>query len=82
MYLMYADESGNTGTDYDNKEQPIFVLAGVLVEDRKWHKINKLFNQRKVEILSILETETSLIFIILSPTLNPFSLPINSPSTL
>lgn len=29
MYLMYADESGNTGTDYDNKEQPIFVLAGV-----------------------------------------------------
>ena len=56
MYLMYADESGNTGTDYDNKEQPIFVLAGVLVEDRKWHKINKLFNQKKVEILSILKT--------------------------
>jgi len=55
MYLMYADESGNTGTDYDNKEQPIFVLAGILVEDRKWHNINSYFNEKKMEILPILK---------------------------
>ena len=55
MYLMYADESGNTGTDYDNKEQPIFVLAGVLVEDIKWHDINNFFNHRKIKILPILK---------------------------
>ncbi|MCI8655522.1 MAG: helix-turn-helix domain-containing protein, partial [Clostridia bacterium] len=36
MYLIYADESGNTGTDYDNKEQPIFVIAGVLIDDANW----------------------------------------------
>ena len=29
MYLLYADESGNTGTDLDNKQQPIFVLCSL-----------------------------------------------------
>lgn len=56
MYLMYADESGNTGTDYDNKEQPIFVLAGILVEDKKWHDINNYFNEQKVKIWNLFET--------------------------
>ena len=43
MYLMYSDESGNTGTDLDNKQQPIFALAGIIVKDEKWHKINDYF---------------------------------------
>ena len=47
MYLMYADESGNTGTDYDNKEQPILSLAGIVVEDKKWHEINDYFEEEK-----------------------------------
>lgn len=55
MYLIYADESGNTGTDYDNKEQPIFVIAGVLINDDIWHKTNNYFNKKKIEILPILE---------------------------
>ena len=55
MYLIYADESGNSGMDYDNKEQPIFVLAGILVEDKKWHDINNYFNEKKIEILPILK---------------------------
>lgn len=55
MYILYADESGNTGTDYDNKEQPIFVLAGILVEDLKWHEINNFFNEEKIKILPILK---------------------------
>lgn len=55
MYILYADESGNTGTDYENKEQPIFVLGGLIVEDKKWHEINKIFNEQKVKITSVLE---------------------------
>ena len=47
---MYADESGNTGTDYDNKDQPMFVLGSVSLEHTNWHKINDYFNERKIEI--------------------------------
>ena len=50
MYLMYVDESGNTGTDYDNKSQPLFVLAGIIVEDINWHKINDIFEEEKIKI--------------------------------
>ena len=56
MYLMYADESGSTGTDYDNKQQPIFVLAGILVEEQKWHEINNYFNKEKIKIWNLFET--------------------------
>ena len=56
MYLMYADESGNTGTDYDNKQQPIFVLAGILIEEQKWHEINNYFNKEKVKIWNLFKT--------------------------
>lgn len=55
MYILYADESGNTGTDYDNKEQPIFVLGGLIIEDCKWHKINKIFNKEKLRISPVLD---------------------------
>lgn len=50
MYLMYADDSKNTGTDYDNKDQPIFVLGSISLEYTNWHKINDYFNERKIEI--------------------------------
>lgn len=65
MYLMYADESGNTGTDYDNKDQPIFVLGSISLEYRNWHKINDYFNERKVEIFKefkAIEIHTNEIF--------------------
>lgn len=52
MYLMYADESGNTGTDYDNKEQPVFVLVGVVIEDKYWNKVNDYFEEEKIKICS------------------------------
>lgn len=50
MYLMYADESGNTGTDLDNKGQPNFTIAGVLIKDTDWYNLNYLFQKRKEEI--------------------------------
>lgn len=52
MYLMYLDESGSTGLDLDNKNQPYFVLAGVCVKDSKWHEINDYFEQEKIKIYS------------------------------
>ena len=55
MVLLYMDESGSTGTDYDNKQQPIFVLASICVEDTKWHELNNLFNTQKTSILPILK---------------------------
>ena len=50
MYILYADESGNTGTDYDNKSQPIFVLAGIRVKDSEWHTVNDYFESKKINI--------------------------------
>lgn len=65
MQILYADESGSTGTDYDNKEQPIFVLGGVIIDENKWHEINDKFNKEKVKILPILneyEIHTNELF--------------------
>ena len=50
MRLLYLDESGSTGTDLDNKDQPYFILAGVCVEDKNWHAINDYFEQEKIKI--------------------------------
>ncbi len=65
MYLIYADESGSTGMDYDNKQQPIFVLGGFLVEHSKWHEINNYFKTKKIEICNYFaehEIHTNEIF--------------------
>lgn len=50
MYLMYMDESGSTGIDLDNKNQPFFVLTGVCVNAKNWHKINDFFEEEKIKI--------------------------------
>ena len=57
MRLLYLDESGNTGTDFSNKQQPFFVLTGVCVEDKKWHEINDYFEEEKKKICSLFENE-------------------------
>jgi hypothetical protein len=38
MHFFYLDETGDTGTDLGNSEQPIFVLGGVTVSDKSWRK--------------------------------------------
>lgn len=55
IYLMYADESGSTGTDYDNNQQTIFVLGIAIINDKNWHKINYLFSEEKKEICPFFE---------------------------
>lgn len=57
MYLMYADESGSTGKDYTNIQQPIFVLGGFIINDKDWHKVNKIFDNKKIELNSIFKTQ-------------------------
>ncbi len=65
MYLMYLDESGNTGLDLDNKHQPFFVLAGISVLDKNWHEINDYFEREKLKIypdLKNIEIHTNELF--------------------
>lgn len=38
MHFFYIDESGDTGHDLLNEEQPIMVLGGVSLSDEKWNK--------------------------------------------
>lgn len=40
MRLIYLDDSGSSGTNLDDKEQPLFVLGGVIINDKKWHNVN------------------------------------------
>ena len=47
MYLLYADDAGNTGTDYDNLQQPIFNLGGLIVPCEQWHVLNERVNAWK-----------------------------------
>ena len=39
MYLVYLDESGNTGTDLKDTQQPIFVLAALIVPETGWQPL-------------------------------------------
>lgn len=50
MYLMYADESGSTGTDYDNPQQKVFTLAGIAIPDGDWYDLNNEIQKRKTKI--------------------------------
>jgi hypothetical protein len=36
MYLIYLDESGNTGVDLGDPHQPVFVLGALLVPEELW----------------------------------------------
>lgn len=37
MHFFYLDESGDTGANLQDGQQPIFVLAGLSVSDKKWN---------------------------------------------
>lgn len=44
MYLVYIDESGNTGLNLKDSQQPIFVLAALLIEEKKWFELEQEFH--------------------------------------
>jgi Protein of unknown function (DUF3800) len=45
MNFFYVDETGCTGADLSNAEQPIFVIGGIDVTDEKWRDTHGLIRQ-------------------------------------
>ena len=36
MHFLYIDEAGNSGANLHDADQPVFVMAGLVVSDEKW----------------------------------------------
>jgi len=45
MQLIYFDESGNTGNNLTDKDQPIFVLGALIVADDDWQRVERDLDQ-------------------------------------
>lgn len=45
MHFFYLDESGDTGANLNDQHQPIFVLAGLSVADKKWNNTQERLDQ-------------------------------------
>lgn len=43
MYVCYVDESGDTGSLKDDKAQPAFIIAGLIVEQRLIQRLTQDF---------------------------------------
>lgn len=43
MHFFYLDETGDTGKDLTQVEQPIFVLGGVIIRDEGWNRTHNEF---------------------------------------
>ena len=43
MNLVYIDESGNTGLNLKDPQQPIFILAAMILPELKWFALEKPF---------------------------------------
>ena len=41
MYLVYFDESGNTGANLNDTQQPIFVLCALVVPESTWFQVEQ-----------------------------------------
>ncbi|MGD0653042.1 MAG: DUF3800 domain-containing protein [Thermoguttaceae bacterium] len=41
MYLIYFDESGNTGNNLNDSQQPIYVLCALIVPESKWLQVER-----------------------------------------
>jgi len=39
MYLVYLDESGNSGVNLNDSQQPVFSLCAMIVDEAKWHSL-------------------------------------------
>ena len=43
MNLVYIDESGNTGINLKDPQQPVFLLAAMILPESKWFTLERLF---------------------------------------
>lgn len=39
MHLVYIDESGNSGSNLNDPQQPIFVLCAMIVSEDRWQSL-------------------------------------------
>lgn len=46
MHFLYIDEAGSTGADLSAPQQPVFVMASIVVSDEKWRKTQRSVRQR------------------------------------
>lgn len=44
MHFLYIDESGDTGYDCANVEQPLFVMGGISLSDERWNKTKETYD--------------------------------------
>jgi len=49
MHFFYLDESGDSGCNLDDAQQPVFVLAGLSVADKKWNNTKDALDKRVAE---------------------------------
>jgi len=54
---MYIDESGNTGTDYKNVEQPYFTMSGIIIKDTDWVKLDHEISELKKDLFGTADIE-------------------------
>lgn len=45
MNLLFCDEAGNSGTNYLDPDQPVHVVAGMLVNDREREEVRRLVSR-------------------------------------
>lgn len=57
MHFLYIDEAGSTGGDLTAVQQPIFVMAGLIVSDEKWRKTSQAVRDA---LLAYFDTDTPL----------------------
>ena len=43
MNLVYIDESGNTGLNLKDPQQPVFILAAMILPESRWFSLEELF---------------------------------------
>jgi Protein of unknown function (DUF3800) len=39
MHLVYLDESGNSGVNLNDQDQPVFLLCAMVVDESRWHNL-------------------------------------------
>ncbi|HEX5245141.1 MAG TPA: DUF3800 domain-containing protein [Tepidisphaeraceae bacterium] len=45
MHLIYLDESGNSGLNFLDPQQPVFVLCAMIVPEERWHSLENALKE-------------------------------------
>jgi hypothetical protein len=46
MHFLYIDEAGSTGEDLKAAQQPVFIMASLVVSDEKWRKTTRIIREK------------------------------------